>query len=1141
MNKDVFDVVAEKLLQTPDRRGALAVALRQSLPDVRPEDVSARNRHVVASRGGDILRQFGVLDSPTVGEPPSEVEDALKAYRDEQEDKAEHREDADPDEDQDKDKDKREDKAEREDDESGTRRERKADASEKVLRVLELVAEGKTYEEAYREVDQEFDQPETTAMKRRYEAGIKGSYGWSIGDKANLAGQGPYLSEEAAPDFATGKFIVTDLALAGWGDQTGTVVDLRPHPQSSQIMMALADFGEKKFWAPTYMLDNPTVTARRHAVVKKLGMAGPKTIAGQVLDMIREAESGQVPEDQLWGYIDGALSAPGTDIVTLRGKLGDEKIPMSLYDLYSACYQTHSDRDLAASKTAWEAFRNAAPEGTVEQLEGLYASRKRSQFETGMRIRILKDSHLPLVDGDEDEPTWEVQAGETGEVSGYAGDTAEVWGDSDSGLAFEINLSDEGTVWERTAKRKRSGLGDLSEYGISVSMGGTVTFSRDYTTVYYPNPDSDDTENITIPAGSTATVDSWATDPAQGVYVTANGTPWVFVAEADIGMTIAAGGMAWGRTAQKRAGWKDSNGAPLEIGNWAKSLETGWSGKIMEEADSRGSADGPLLMLQKHWGGESQADDIRYFVPEDLVLIENPDSAYTGKKRSGTNHQYTDKGPIRASQSGDTSMKNHLTRSRMAAKRAEGASEDKDKDNPVETEEQKEARRHFEVARKRAEEKKDDGKGDLDNFGGEKAPPFTKEDGDKDEDKKESKKRLSAVGRLLEAAMDMDEDEDDDEKEARKRAEADSEKDKADVEVEIKTDDDKDKEARRRARQEALNRVRADVGKPGNAQEGPTGGSARDGSPQVADEVGDLTSTDKSKGRPPIAQEGDTPGQSRTEPGHIDSPANREVGVGNTTTLDNPVMGRVDRLRRLNQLMNPQRQAAQQAAPVGFRRAQIKLSDQTPVVGDPVATVAPVQGVDPAGQAVTIPPQTEGEVVSVAPGTMTAIFRNGMKNIRIPMRSWAGLRLSVLIPNSKKTAGRAPDVSRDARINGLQKRIASTTHQNESLTRQNRQLTAEKLVDTMISKGLLDPSKRGEELTTLVRMSDVDYRAAARLVASAPTYTRAETMKGDPHRSRRLAGAQRTVAGGYGMTTRPPSVRIASATPSLDAGNLFEN
>lgn len=78
-----------------------------------------------------------------------------------------------------------------------------------------------------------------------------------------------------------------------------------------------------------------------------------------------------------------------------------------------------------------------------------------------------------------------------------------------------------------------------------------------------------------------------------------------------------------GNSIQSKRSYKDYRGNEFGIGDYVKSFETGWSGKVKEE-DPRwaNEFDGPMLKVVKTWSGVEQADDIRYYSPADVVKID---------------------------------------------------------------------------------------------------------------------------------------------------------------------------------------------------------------------------------------------------------------------------------------------------------------------------------------------------------------------------------------------------------------------------------------------------------------------------------------------------------------------------------------
>ena len=129
---------------------------------------------------------------------------------------------------------------------------------------------------------------------------------------------------------------------------------------------------------------------------------------------------------------------------------------------------------------------------------------------------------------------------------------------------------------------------------------------------------------------------------------------------------------------------------------------------------------------------------------------------------------------------------------------------------------------------------------------------------------------------------------------------------------------------------------------------------------------------------------------------------------------------------------------------------------------------------------------------------------------------------------------------RDARIAGLQDRVASANKHIADLAKKARILEAEKLVDMMIQKGLLVQARRDEEMAFLVKADRALWESSKRIVENAPPARAAARDQADPTRSRRLAVAQRSIEQGYGPMARQASVQASSAS-SLDSGNFFDN
>jgi len=296
------------------------------------------------------------------------------------------------------------------------------------------------------------------------------------------------------------------------------------------------------------------------------------------------------------------------------------------------------------------------------------------------------------------------------------------------------------------------------------------------------------------------------------------------------------------------------------------------------------------------------------------------------------------------------------------------------------------------------------------------------------------------------------------------------------------------------------------------------GGTNKDKMPDASQE-GALGGGNKEP-NPDISQEGDTSKSPGAEPSHEDKPADQQVSVGNEDTLRNPVIGktRADRIRALRNIVarrNPKRAGGEIVVSYGDDQISVMFEKDYGGPGKDYRVYDRKYN-----EYTYFPSEAEAVAFASALAQEDGLTKDARRKVELRVAARANAQLS-----------------RDARLQRLQTKTASVITENAALKNKTRQLEAEKLADLSIKKGLLDPKKRQDEIRYLSASNESDWKAAKRLIESAPDYKQPadQTLQ-----SRRVLQARRQLGEGHGLLPKLPSIAPNRAGGFLDSGTMFD-
>ena len=1245
--------------------GDLAKDLRKSVKDVDPKDVSLGNRHIVARRGSSVIQRYGVQEDPVIGTPPPEVEDAFLDYKDEQLEDADTKQVSESE--ADDHKEEHEDKKEEGTtviNDQGRNKERtedhgvkrtsalEGDATDKILKIMDYVGQGLTFEEAKDKVDGEFDtatdnQPEpkedpqygevemATASKKQASGSFKVG-DWAYLDDNSVASAIVSTWEPTDSDASWHKDFENDSQYAR--GEEGQIERIENYGSKQ---MALMDFGSVKFWTEVNALltedeydqkfadhsDDKEASRKLSDLKSRLAVMDDNDVTTQVAQWVRDADSEAVmvlkegptlfyialPADMIdeakrisgftirtdeygYGYI--SLDKPEGDVVAIAEsiaqaggftKVSSKKIAMDsdsvsvYFDLVFEDYNFEEDhpneqvdeekysedrayQDISSKLSSFGTVgneghaeaglvcyvdvnlsqlsslrdwisSNQGSEGTIELSEQYYAAQNFEIVPTPGRgetydwphgwddfidenVKISNKNKVPIGEsGVKMNTRLPRRAAEEKEIPVGQDKTKENEGPEDkeakvtaSEFARRRRSGNEDNFGGRQAepfkaedapKAEDKPEGDVVAIAESIAQAGGFTkvsskkiaMDSDSVSVYFDLVFEDYNFEEDHP-NEQVDEEKYSEDRAYQ----------------DISSKLSSFGTV-GNEGHAEAGlvcYVDVNLSQLSsLRDWISSNQ---------------GSEGTIELSEQ------------YYAAQNFEIVPTPGRGETYDWPHGwddfidENVKISNKNKVPIGESG-VKMNTRLPR-RAAEEKEIPVGQDKTKEN--EGPEDKEAKvTASEFARRRRS-------GNEDNFGGRQAEPFKAEDAPKAEDKPEEKKE-SRSKRLLRAVNVI-------------IAEAIGDEDHKEPDADNKggpSDNDKDNKPEMKARRLRLAAEAEKAVEEAEAKEKEFKEAHRKA--MLAIRRAEADGTEAIAPKMNVPTEGDLP--NRTEPVKTER-LFRRADDTNPFADDTPTKKPED---KADAKPNAKSESEEEKA-ARFRRQRL-MALRTRAQGVPTKSQ---EGGGALGKSVDGKPDIANEAKNLynndkSKGKSQEIAEEGKvpSQQRYPHPSNESVSEyevgnATTLDNPKMGSNdriqRLRDIRRitsttpprDARIAGLQDRVASANKHIADLAKKARILEAEKLVDMMIQKGLLVQARRDEEMAFLVKADRALWESSKRIVENAPPARAAARDQADPTRSRRLAVAQRSIEQGYGPMARQASVQASSAS-SLDSGNFFDN